>query len=438
MTMVLSSIALYVLFAYNLERSDFVKLLSLYSGLFILFWLIMRRAAFSEKGLFTTALLFRIAFLFSIPNLSQDFYRFIWDGRMILEGLNPYLQTPFSFLDQGSIPVVQGAQLIDGMGSLSAGNLTNYPPLNQLCFMLAGLFAGKSILGSVIVLRIIVILADLGTILFGKKLLQKLNLDGRSIYLYALNPFIIIELTGNLHFEGVMVFFLVWSLYLLAKGKWIWSALVLSLSVSVKLIPLMFLPLLIQRLGYLKSASYYALVGAATVLSFLPFYNSQFFTNYAETIALWFQKFEFNASIYYIAREIGYGFRGFNEIAIIGSNIPVLVVAFIGILAIIRNNLSLRKLLSAILLALSFYLFTSTTVHPWYIVTLLAISVYTNYRFPLVWSYVIVLSYYAYREESFQENLLVIVLEYAVVYGLFFYEVIRSFRQPDLLHHEQA
>ena len=285
------------------------------------------------------------------------------------------------------------------------------------------MFSGQSILGTVIGLRVIIVAADLGTLFFGKKLLEKLKLPAHNIFWYILNPFIIIELTGNLHFEGVMIFFLVWSLYLLYSGKWKLAAVVFACSVSIKLIPLLFLPLLYQKLGWKKSIGFYTIVSVVTLLLFAPFYSSQFVTNYAETVGLWFHNFEFNASLYYIAREIGYLFRGYNEIAIIGTYTAAIVFLFVLGITFFRKNTSTIQLITAMLFALSFYYFTATTVHPWYVATLLLLSIFTKYKFPLVWSFVIILSYLAYANNDNIENLWIIAVEYIIVYSVFVWEV---------------
>ena len=150
---ILLSSMFYLSFAYDLERTDVTKLLLLYLALFVSAYQIIKTTGFHFRLLITSALLFRVLFLFSIPNLSQDFYRFIWDGRMILEGFNPYLYTPNSFIQNGELPIAQSQKLYNGMGSLSASHFTNYPPINQLCFTIAALLSGKSVLGSVVVLR---------------------------------------------------------------------------------------------------------------------------------------------------------------------------------------------------------------------------------------------------------------------------------------------
>jgi len=76
------------------------------------------------------------------------------------------------------------------------------------------------------------------------------------------------------------------------------------------------------------------------------------------------------------------------------------------------------------LFAVSFYYFTATTVHPWYIATLLILSIFTNYKFPLIWSFAIVLSYLAYTNANNTENLWLISIEYLIVYGFFVWEIL--------------
>jgi Gpi18-like mannosyltransferase len=426
--LVVLSVIFYASFAYDLVRTDYTKLLLLYTTLFILFYKIIQLTKWNFKFLAVTALLVRLVFLFAIPNLSQDFYRFIWDGRMILEGMNPYLFTPQSIINIGSFPIVQAQELYNGMGELNGSHYTNYPPIKQLIFAIGALFAGKSILGSAIVFRVFIIAADFGTLYFGKKLLEKFKMPAHYIFWYLLNPFIIIELTGNLHFEGVMIFFLVFSMYLLQSGKWKCAGVMFALSISVKLVPLMLLPLFYQwfknqQRGIVKLVGFYCIVGVTTLLLFAPFFSSDFINNYSQTVALWFSQFEFNASLYYVARAIGYAITGFNEIAIIGKFIPVIFVLILLGITFFRNNKTMPQLIAAMLLVSSLYYFTSTTIHPWYLATLVIFSVFTNYKFPLVWSYMIILSYLAYANNSTTENLWIIGLEYVVVYGVFIWEV---------------
>ena len=439
---ILLSSIFYLSFAYDLVRTDTSKLVLLYMALFVFAHKIIKTTGFYFRLLVISAILFRLLFLFAIPNLSQDFYRFIWDGRMILEGFNPYRYTPDSFIQNGKFPIAQAQELFNGMGALSSSHFTNYPPINQLCFAIAALFSGKSILGSVTALRLIIIAADIGTLYFGKKLLERLKLPSNRIFWYILNPFIIIELTGNLHFEGVMIFFLVWSLYLLHSGKWKWAAVVLACSISVKLIPLMFLPLFFGWFtstslsnqdnkkwipafaGMTKLISFYSIVGITVLLLFLPFFSMEFINNYSQTVGLWFGKFEFNASIYYLLREIGFWITGYNEIAIIGKVLPLISVFIILGFSFFKKNNSIPRLTTSMLLAFTCYLFLSTTVHPWYIATLVILCVFTNYRFPLVWSLALVLSYLAYSNSTNTENLWVIGLEYLIVFSAFIWEVL--------------
>ncbi|MEY8850136.1 glycosyltransferase 87 family protein [Psychroserpens sp. XS_ASV72] len=427
------SLLLYFVFAYDLVRTEYTKLLLIYGLLWAVFITLIRTVD-NLKYLSIISFLSRAVFILAIPNLSQDFYRFIWDGRLLLEGFNPYLYTPESFIQFGNFPIAQANELYAGMGNLNASHFTNYPPIHQLGFVIAGLFSGHSILGSVMVLRVLIIAADFGILIFGKRLLKQFNLSEKHIFWYILNPFIIIELTGNLHFEGVMVFFLIWSLYLLHQNRWQWAAIVFGLSISVKLMPLLFLPLFLKyfkkdsnsKIDFKRLVSFYLVVGLTIIILFIPFFNFEFIQNYTQTVALWFNNFEFNASIYYVVREIGYLFRGYNEIAIIGKILSAIILLIVLVLSLRKNNSDIKILIRNMLIAFTIYLFLSTTVHPWYVTTLLALSIFTNYKYPIVWSAVIILSYLAYlgtNKADKSENLWLIAMEYVIVYGFFIWEL---------------
>lgn len=422
---VVLSALLYVFIVYFLERTDFYFLLLSFALLFGFYYKIISLQKNNFTFLVFSALFFRVVFIFCLPNLSQDFYRFIWDGRLIATGINPYLHLPKELILSSTFQLPQAQELVNGMGSLSAEHYSNYPPINQLCFFLAAFFSPNSIYGAAITLRLIIILADLGTLYFGKKLLQELGLESYSIFWYVLNPLVILELSGNLHFEGVMLFFFIISIYLGYKNRFLFAGIFFGLSIMTKLVPLLLLPIFINYLGWKKSIVFYIVVLSTCLLVFTPFLSSALVHNYLETIGLWFTNFEFNASIYYVIREIGYYSKGYNVIHTVGKIIPLFVILFIVFKAFFSKNNSVVHLFTSFLMVLTVYFFTATTVHPWYLINLILLSVFTKYKFPIYWSFLIILSYYAYSVLPFKENLYLIFVEYGLVYSIFGYEVFR-------------
>ena len=75
------------------------------------------------------------------------------------------------------------------------------------------------------------------------------------------------------------------------------------------------------------------------------------------------------------------------------------------------------------LFGLLLYFLVATTIHPWYVINLLFLSLFTKYKFILVWTLTVVLSYFAYSQESFQENMMLILLEYTAFLGFLGYEI---------------
>lgn len=431
---VVFSLLLYYEFAYRLERTDFIKLITLYLGLFGMFYILYKHLRAFLPALIVCGLLFRLILLFATPSLSQDFYRFIWDGELIRMGMDPYLYSPQELYDSIRTEMPLAKDLYAGMGALSASHYSNYPPVNQFFFVLSAVLGGSTLMGKIVILKFIMILADVGILFFGFRILKLLKLPGELILLYFLNPFIILELHGNLHFEGVMAFFLLGGLWFLFKKNLIAAALFIAISISVKLIPLMFLPLMYMYLTggkwlpefrlFKEAAGFIVLTLVFVALSFTPFFSISNLDHFTESVGLWFSKFEFNASVYYLAREAGFWFKGYNIIGSIAPWIPVLTILTVVLLCFHRRNKDPKGLLTSMLWAVTVYLFLSTTVHPWYLTIPLLLSVLTDKRFVLAWTALVFLSYFTYSSEPYRESTLLLLIQYGIVFIFFFREMV--------------
>lgn len=428
----------------SLSRKQFPETLSCYAGLFVLFlgfYWITKMAAKKEIQLFPSQLdvmlqrpshiivwLFagvalRLVFLYDIPNLSQDFYRFIWDGHLLSNGFNPYLYLPDDLIATGVEFIPNADFLQASMGELSSGHYTNYPPFNQLFFATAAYLGGGSILKTVLWMRVFIILADVAIFFYGLKLLRLLGKPDYLILLYFLNPFVIIELTGNLHWEGMMACLMLIGVYYFISYQRTKSAIFLGLGILLKLMPVMILPLLLKGLKWKKAILYFGILGGVVLLGFAPFLSQELITKYGSSIGLWFGTFEFNASFYYLIRAVGYEWVGYNIIGTVGIILPVITLVAILLLAALRQNQFPEFLLSSILFSFTIYLLLSTTVHPWYLTIPLLFSVFTKYRYMVVWSGLVFVSYSAYSNPEFHENVWWISLEYIIVFGIILYEL---------------
>lgn len=425
----LLSLGGYIFLSYFIGRTDSVPLISTFTLLFVIYLLLI--SDLPKKGEILTVeidpkhswipIILRVALLFTIPNLSDDFYRFIWDGRLLNAGINPFAQLPSFYINSP-------AQAIPGITEDLYSQLnspeyfTIYPPINQFIFWFSTLLSGNSIFGTIVSMRIFLLAAEIGNIWLLPKVLSEFNLPKRYTLIYTLNPLVIIEGVGNLHFEVMMVFFILLSLWWLKKNQLILSAVAIAFAVGTKLIPLIFLPFLPRPLTVKRMMIYYAISGVTLVILFLPLLSPELISGLESSLSLYYQKFEFNASIYYWLREKGFQEFGYNRIEFIGKDLIKWTFWSIIFLAFwpFGKKPSLPTLF---MMALGIYFLFSTTVHPWYIITVLGLSIFTGYKSPILWSYMIFLTYIGYSSAGFHLPNWVLFLEYGSVIGLFLFEL---------------
>ncbi len=422
--------------AYVLERSPFIPFIINYSIAFGAFWWLMAKGKLSFNQMFIVAVFSRVVILFSMPLLSQDYFRFIWDGSLMNIGQNPYAFTPNEIIENQLFLLPNQETLINGMGALSAQHYSNYPPVNQLLFFVANFIAGSSIFWSVVGMRVVILASEISIIWVGKKLLCDVEMPSTSIFWYALNPLIILELNANLHVESLMLFFFLLSCYLLKKQWFVLGAGLFALSVLTKLFTFYLLPFLVfffalkpkenlVSIFFQKKYLLFVLLSVSmTAFGFYVFDVFQYKDNYMASVGLWFGTFEFNASVYYVLRWIGYQRVGWNAIAVNTKILLFLLLCGYVLLLWRTSKKSTSFLFEQMMWAVCLYFALATTVHPWYLATPLLFSVFTRYKFMLAWSFFVMFSYASYASVKVNESTLLLFLQYGMVGGFLLKEVL--------------
>ena len=191
------------------------------------------------------AVLFRLLMLFTSPALSDDVYRYIWDGRLLGVGANPYaFPVNDPALDAFTIPA-RAMVNHDWMAS-------PYLPSAQLLFGLVY----RLVPGSVLAFQILATTLDLATGWLVMDLLRGLGRPRRGVLIYLWSPLVVVEFAHSAHIDAWMIFLTVLAFWFLiraggdaANGKFgrYASALALGAATLTKGVPGLLAPLFLRR-----------------------------------------------------------------------------------------------------------------------------------------------------------------------------------------------
>jgi alpha-1,6-mannosyltransferase len=218
------------------------------------------------------AILFRVSLLPAAPALSSDIYRYLWDGRVQLNGFNPYRYPPNS----EELSALRDREIHPRINR--PDSRTIYPAGAQIFFGASRLVTGGSLRG----LKAILVLVDVLTLLLLAKGLRMQGLPEERILIYAWNPLVIYEIAHSGHLESLTVFLIVSAFYLSGRGWKNSSVAVLASASAVKLYPGLLLPVLLEPGKRLKGAAIFFSVlllfylpyasAGSKILGFLPVY----------------------------------------------------------------------------------------------------------------------------------------------------------------------
>lgn len=316
---------------------------------------------------------------------SDDLYRYVWEGRIQLEGLNPYSVAPAD-----SCTLHLRDEVWSGINHKEYPTI--YGPLAQLVFKLSALVSG-TVLG----MKIIILLFDLATLVLLWIILSSYKRRSNELLLYALHPITLYSFGIEGHLECMVLFFLVAG-FLSYRQRW-YALLFISLgaAVAIKMTALMFLPLFIQK----KTIRYLPFF-VIPLLAAIP-YGLDITTLFTVMVKFGAQ-FRFNGFVYTIADLCTSG----------TAALLISVVLFAGIYGW-HFFLTPDPVRASAHVGIAFLL-TSPTAHPWYFTIVAVVVVLYPVRSWILLSATVGLSWLVsfryWLRGVWRENLLYFFMEY--------------------------
>ncbi|MBI5116022.1 DUF2029 domain-containing protein [Candidatus Poribacteria bacterium] len=225
----------------------------------------------------SVGLIVRAALLNSTPALEDDYYRYLWDGAVTANGINPYAYAPDQAMEDtpsSKVPHVLRNLAVESGTVIQRVNHPNlrtiYPPVAQIAFASAYWLQPWSI----VAWRLTLFLFDSATLVILIMILRTLGLPLCWVSVYYLNPVLLKEIFNSGHMDVVVLPFVLGAVFLAARRKYEWAAISLAAAMGVKVWPVVFLPIVLRPiLGDLRrlllSLFFFALAGCAM---FLPIY----------------------------------------------------------------------------------------------------------------------------------------------------------------------
>ncbi len=197
------------------------------------------------------AIAFRLAFLPRPPALSDDVYRYQWEGRVERAGYNPYTITPVS-------PGLGSFQDRDHPIETGKTVPTLYPPLSELSFSWIKTIPGYKRLYTAL---------DLASVVVLLLLLTSSKQPPQRVLIYAWNPTVITAFPLSGHHDSLAILTLLAALLFIIEQWPRLSIAFLGLSFLSKFFPVLLLPSFLKRM----QRSYAAIFAGLVVLAYLPF-----------------------------------------------------------------------------------------------------------------------------------------------------------------------
>lgn len=383
----------------------------------------------------------RICMIGSTPILEDDYYRYLWDGAVTANGVNPYSFAPSQILEgdrnPGEIPAVLFELAEDSGVVVSRVNhphvRTIYPPVAQAAFALAHILHPWSLFSW----RMVLLLFDMGTFVLIILILRTLGLPLLCSVVYWWNPIVIKETFNSGHMDVLVLPFVLGAILLSIKKRRLSSVVSLALAVGVKVWPIALLPLILRPLWGKPKLVLAALLlfGFLVSLMFIPIYLGGLESD--SGFVAYGQRWEMNDALFMI---FIWGAKVFSKVVGIFSGQEkliaravalLLLAAWIGWLARHRFEDN-ANFCERCLFAIAGIFLLSPAQYPWYYIWMVPLLAIRPRLSLLLWTALLPLYYLRFYFHAHDDVRIfdhgIVWLEHVPVWGLLIWEWYRNNR----------
>ncbi len=329
-----------------------------------------RHEKWPMKWVWATAVLARALLLFTTPTLSDDVYRYQWDGYVAHHNVSPYT---FAIND----PALDYLDIPQRTLANNTWMASPYLPAAQVIFWLVTFAPLKPVF-----MQLAMIIFDLLSAAVLAKLLQRAKLPPHRLLLYLWNPLVIVEVAHGAHIDAWMVLLTVTAVYLtLHNSKFtihnFLSPLFLALATLTKIIPVLALPVLFWRWSWRQRIFY----GMVTVALLLPSGWRAGWGLSGEldgrgvfgALRIYTNQWNFNSGLFHWL-EVRLGAPGYGAPFPAAQNIvlAMMMLTLLVIWLVARHHSGERAILRLTAVPFMANFILTPTVHPWYLLILLA------------------------------------------------------------------
>ncbi|HEY8185615.1 MAG TPA: glycosyltransferase 87 family protein [Pyrinomonadaceae bacterium] len=221
------------------------------------------------------AALFRLSIIFFPPYLSDDIYRYVWDGRVQAAGINPYRYIP---ADE-SLAELRDEKIYPNINRRDYAH-TIYPPFAEGAFLLITRFSE-----SVTWMKAVMVGCETIAVWALVQLLISFGFARQRVLIYAWHPLAVWEFAGSGHVDALAIAFIALALLARRKHGETLTGFLLACATCVKLFPAVLFPAVYMRRSWKIPVAFvatiliaylpYLSVGPVGVLGFLPGYANE-------------------------------------------------------------------------------------------------------------------------------------------------------------------